>query len=351
MSGSKGRESEIPETGSLSTFVSGAITQHLKSTSKVYPQHTNRASELGHPCLRYLTYLRVAYEHREAPDPRLMLIFRDGNTHERAVLQLLTDAGIEIVEQQKPFAWKQYQITGHIDGKVMWETDEGIVLIPLEVKSCHPFFFNGIHSAHDLRTGSMFNQKWGGQMQLYMLMDEIDRLLLVLKNKANGQLRFVEIELDYEWAEELIQKAEVVNKAVDDVDHLLGGRKFEQLDAKSQDAVLPDRIPPDEQVCGRCPFIHLCLGKREWTPKLLIMDDPDLEKMLLERADLDAQRKRYAEVDATAKQVLKNRADIKEGEKILMVGEDWQCRVYWTRGKKPSQRVDIKRLSEEEDDD
>ena len=336
---------------SLPEVIKDKIYGYLRTCddAKVYPQHTNRASELGHPCLRYLTYLRVAYKHKSPPEPELMLIFRDGRAHEKATLRLLEDSGLEVIEQQKPFDWPEYQITGHIDGKLLWVPpgEPQAQLLPIEIKSSHPYFYNGLKTAADLKTVSMFSEKWYAQIQLYCLMDNSEVALLIMKNKATGRLRFMEIPLDYEYAEGLIQKAETVNEYVDEVKSFMARTGQTLVSDPDVGVILPDRIEPDEKVCGYCPFIHICMGERKWEPKLLVMEDESLVKLLARRAELDDARTEFKHADEKAKQVLKNRADITKGERIIQVGDDWSCRVAWTRGDKPSQRVTITRVGEE----
>jgi len=40
---------------------------------QLYPVHSNRASELGHECLRYLVYNRTRWQEKALPSPNLML--------------------------------------------------------------------------------------------------------------------------------------------------------------------------------------------------------------------------------------------------------------------------------------
>src|SRR5438309_8002720 len=60
----------------------GEIPQHIDDykASKIeqWPVRSNRASELGHPCERFLTYNRVAWRHARLPDVGLQYVFDEG---------------------------------------------------------------------------------------------------------------------------------------------------------------------------------------------------------------------------------------------------------------------------------
>jgi len=285
--------------------ITDQIKKYLVAKGKVYPCHTNRASELGHPCLRYLAYTRVAWEHREPPDATLAIIFDDGNLHEEATFRLLKDSGFTITEQQKSFNWPEYQISGHIDGKILL----GEEAVPVEVKSVSDYSYIAINSQADLFDPKRpWVTKWGGQLQLYLLMDNKDWGLLILKCKSPKgwfPIKVIRVDMDYELGEELLKKAEKINKVVAQWREAESyGESLELLEE-----YLPDRIEPDEAICKWCPFLHLCLGQREWGPELIILDDDEVLALLERREELEAFSKEYKAVDAKAKTAIKNRGE------------------------------------------
>jgi hypothetical protein len=86
------------------------VQKVIESKSKkieLWPVSSNRASEMGHPCERYLVYLRTRGNERVLHDVGLQFVFDEGKVHEKAVLRDLEDAGIEVIEQQRPFEWKK----------------------------------------------------------------------------------------------------------------------------------------------------------------------------------------------------------------------------------------------------
>jgi len=244
------------------------------------PCHTNRASSLGHPCERRLVLDRTRWQEALLYDVGLQFIFDEGQQQERQVLLDLIDAGWTIIEQQRDYEWKAYQITAHLDGKVV--LPDLASALPLEVKSMSPYIFKQIQTAEDLLHSRFYHVRaYPAQMQIYLLLSNSERGVFIFKDKSSGQLKEIWMELDYDYAEGLLKKAERINA------HVAAG-------------TLPERIPYDEKVCGRCPFLHICLPevKRE---ALDLTTDPELETKLIRRAALDAPRKEFDVLDKDIK--------------------------------------------------
>ncbi len=258
-----------------------AITEVKAKKIKLWPVNSNRASEMGHPCERYLVYLRTRNEDRILHDVGLQFIFDDGNLHEQGVLSDLKEAGFKIIEQQRPFEWKKYQITGMIDAKIL----DGDKAIPIEIKSFHPYVWEKVNSIQDMLNGKMiFLRKYPAQLTLYLIMDEKEEGLFILKNKVNGRLKQIPITLDYGYAESLIQKAERINL------HVTAG-------------TLPDQIPWEMGACEDCSFRIICLPTHEHKGSLI--DDPEIEMKLDRRGELKPMVDEYNELDREIKDRLK----------------------------------------------
>jgi len=65
---------------------------------KQYPVHSNRASDLGIPCLRYHVLNRTRWQERALHDVGLQMIFDLGNDIEQIVLRELSEAGVTVIE-------------------------------------------------------------------------------------------------------------------------------------------------------------------------------------------------------------------------------------------------------------
>jgi hypothetical protein len=127
----------------------------------------------------------------------------------------------------------------------------------------------------------------------------------LLKNKNTGQLKQIIVELDYEYAEELIQKADRINL------HVAQG-------------ILPDRMEYDEDICPNCSFFMLCLPHEALQAGASLLDDPELEAMLNRREQLKPFVDEYKEIDKAVKEQIKAALGEK-GEAVI--GTDWYVTV------------------------
>lgn len=248
-----------------------------RSKIRQSPCHTNRASELGHPCERFLVFRRTRWQDAILHDVSLQFLFDEGSLHEQAVLRELNEAGVPIIEQQRDYEDKATLITGHVDGKIPVEG----AAYPLEIKSMSPYIWQRIETVDDLMTGPVHLRKYPAQLQLYMLLSNSEKGVLLLKNKATGQVKELWMDLDLDFAESLLKKAERINA------HVAAG-------------TVPAPIEYDEAICGRCAFQHVCLPdvKRD---AMDLLTDPDIEAKLTRRAELEPLKKEFESLDKEIK--------------------------------------------------
>lgn len=292
------------------------INDYVKSQIEQWPVRSNRASELGHECLRYLVLNRTRWQEKTLHGIELQKVFNEGNLHEKAVLRLLEDAGFNVIEQARPFEWKEYDITGHIDCKIVLNGN----IIPTEIKSASPFMYASINSIQDLVNGKYhYLRKYPAQLNLYILMDEKPEGLFIFKDKQTGALKEILMSADYVLGAELLRKAEAINKHV-------------------AEDTLPDCIPWDEYICGDCGYVHICLPepKRE---ALEIQIDPELEAKIERWFELKPHKSEYDSLDKEIKAQLKNQDKIVIGDYLITgkmiqkkgfsvaANEYWQCKI------------------------
>lgn len=270
----------------------------------VFPCHVNRASQLGHPCLRYLVYCRTTWQERQLHDARTEAIFEGGRAIEEMALRELQEAGFVVTEQQRPFEYKELQITGHVDCRL--RNSDGRAL-PCEIKGLNHYDWMALNSVQDMMNSrKVWIQQYPAQIQLYLLMANEDEGLFYLKDKLTFEPKVIWAKLDYDYAESLLKKAEAVNAHV-------------------TEGTLPERVEYQDELCARCSFNHLCGQGRVFGPELEIEDNPVLLEMLEQRAANAEARKLYEEADKTVKKIV-------EGRPNLLVG-DWHITGKLTKRK------------------
>ncbi len=266
-----------------------AVTEAKGKKIKVYPCHVNRASSMGDPCERRLVLERTSWQEKKAHDVGLQYIFDEGNLQERAVLNDLEDAGIHVIEQQRSFSWDKYKITGHIDGKVVVDGKAP----PLEIKSMSPNIWRVMQTEDDLKKYP-WTARYRAQMQLYLLMAEEEEGILIFKNKSTGQLKQINIALDYDFAESLIQKAERINGHI-------------------EKGTLPDYVE-DKSLCAECAFVHVCCPKIDYGEELEIVNDGELIEMLNRLEELKPLKSEYDRLVEDYKAFIGGRENVMAGD-------------------------------------
>ena len=260
-----------------------SVYDYLGTERKSWAPSGNYASQVGHPCERNLVYNRLNWNEKLLPAPSKLLIFRDGNAHENEVLKLLNEAGIQVIEQQRPFELKDLEVRGKIDGRIKINGHA----IPLEIKSINPYDFDKIHTVQDLlNSPKPWTQGYVAQMMIYLLMMNEQDGIMLFKNKATGQLKQINVTLDYAFAEGICKKLERVNK------HVKAG-------------TYPDRIT-DRSICGYCDFRHICLAD-EVSESINITDDPEITDLVEQREALKLQAKAFEELDDKLKEIWKTK--------------------------------------------
>lgn len=206
----------------------------LTSQRKIYPCHTNRASQIGHPCLRYLFYMRTSWQEQELPSISMIRIFEEGRNQERLIRQLLLQLGYHIEREQESFEWRKYQITGTIDGVIIHNGKSYC----FEFKSLSDVNFKSINSIEDIKNSKKsYIRNYIAQIMTYLMLSEKEQGILLLKNKSTGELKEIVIDMDYDYMEEILKKVEKVNEAV----------------AKNEP---PERYETPD--CMECPFLLKC---------------------------------------------------------------------------------------------
>ena len=274
------------------------------------PVHSNRASQLGHECLRFHVFERTRWSEKVLHDVRLQAIFDLGKEIEEIVLKELREAGFQIHEGQRAFSWDAYKITGSIDGMLILDGEA----VPLEIKSASPHAFDSINSVEDIRRHKYpYMRRYLAQVTIYCLLTNKERAVIVFKNKVTGQLKEIWVPLDYDLGETLLKRAEAINA------HVAAG-------------TVPDPISYDEMLCGDCPYGHICLPEHIGTE--VEIDDGELAGMLDRLDQLKEAKKEFEEIDDQVKKIVEGR------EKIL--AGSWMVLGRWLERKSYEIPMDVK---------
>jgi len=286
---------ELHEIPNIPEILDTETAKRIKS----WPHPNNRASEAGHPCVRFLVLSRTSNELKILHDVGLQRIFDEGNLHEDALMREMQDAGLRVIEQQRAYEWKKFQLTGRIDGKLPVDSSR----IPLEIKSSSPNVFAAIRELAPidmLKSKFSWIRKYPAQMLLYMLMEGAEYGLMVFKNKTTGEKAQKVFRLEgelLEYAESILKKLETVN-------------------AHIAEETCPDAALIDD--CKGCAFCKTaCFPGADYGPGIDIMQDPDLEAKLDRRGELEPAAKEFDALDKEVKDGFKGRRGAVVGSWII----------------------------------
>ena len=215
----------------------------------------NRASELGHPCLRYLYLLRTMPSEDIV---KLQKLFRVGKFFEEIIVKRLIQI-LPVQAFQRPIENKELQIAGVLD--ILLETKQ-----PLEIKSCSYENFQEIQKYIDqpkiLKQADLLFRKYYFQVQTYLMLLKVEQGFLYVIDRQRGGETIIEITRDEPTIQEIIEKAERVNECV----------------AKE---VLPEGIN-QKNICSHCYFYKKICSKEFQNKKkiqVVNLSEDFIEKM------------------------------------------------------------------------
>jgi len=276
---------------------------------------SNHASQLGHPCLRRLVYLRLAADQAKPISTGLRRVFDLGGLFENYLRRRLREAGVRVLAEQGLGDWGKYNIRGSIDGVIHvadlaraacgWgmpydERDFGSSeAVILEIKSCGDKYWRALAEGDEPNWGlDEITLKWRAQCLLYCLLQGRERCVLLLVHKSSGEMRQIDIVLEdhLDEAEALIKKAEEIEVIVNVAQECADVARSPDFDT-----AMPGRLE-SPKVCRRCEFEHLCCPTLVWGPGLQEIESDEVAGALARREELDAARMEYTRLDAEVKE-------------------------------------------------
>lgn len=292
------------------------LSANQKFESKSWPVRSNYASKAGHPCERYLYYMRHDWDKA---DPRYWGgVGILGNLVADWWKRYMMEKGFKLIHDQLPLSdemAKKYQIGGKIDGRIGWNDIPPVVY---EFKTMDRQIYDKINTYDDFANAkSDYIRAYPAQIQLYLLSLNEEAGLFVLCNKQTLAWKMIPVYLDYPYCEWLLQRLERVNKA-------------------NEVGVAPPRIGYGS-TCEKCDFKTHCLPDIV-NDGLEMVDNERLQFLLDEREDVKEAHKAYELLDEEAKTIAKAVG------KNFMCGTDWMIEVKKSIGK----RIDTKLIPIEE---
>jgi hypothetical protein len=272
------------------------IIEAKRKKIRVNPQHVTRASEIGHPCERYLVYSVTNWADRKHHAPEVEFIFEGGRAVEELAIKDLEEAGFKVYrpEPDKAIMESRPRITGHIDVRV--DFGDGKVRTG-EIKGLNAIDFDRLNTIDDFfNSKKPWIKKYPAQLMTYMYIKGEEDGFFYLKSIPRFQPKIIPVKLDLEYMEFILQKTERVEK------HIAAGTFPEQIE--------------DFDVCENCPFNHICLPSivREG---IEFVDDSELLELLEKREKLHPAAKEFEEVDKEVKHKFRGRLRLSVGDFIV----------------------------------
>jgi len=284
------------------------IYDSKQSKIKAYPQYVNRASSIGHSCLRYLVYERTRFEEKALHDVKLQLVFDMGNEIERIVTRELSDAGFALIQQQRSFALPEYQLSGHIDGEIQIDDK----FFPIEIKSISPHLFETISDYNSLKEHKfVYMRNYAAQMQVYLFFCKAEKGYFLFKNKSTGEYKEVEVIKDDKFINEILDKCVKINDCIDKNNLII---------------TLPEQIEYNENICGRCPYKQIC-GQTIVNKGVEIIDDDELLLLIEKHQKLKEFVKEYENSNEELTKKLEGREQIIVGN--YNITGKWQSMTHY----------------------
>jgi hypothetical protein len=278
------------------------VRAQLESEIEVFPARAFYPSSIGHPCDRALVWAFTRWQTKARHDVVLQAIFDEGRLHQPSVYRRLEAMGFEVVrESDRPVQYRvgRAVISGRPDGRIV--AFRGVQYRPpavLEAKSLSGYAWDQIGTSRDLLASeSPWTRSYYAQGHMYALLENTPRILFVLKNKQTGMLKALPDELDYGYAESILQRVERLQPLIEE------GRD-------------PDPIPFSLPICGGCGWRDQCYPARSFGEGASVIEDPVLLDELARREILAEGKREYDQIDRAVKDRLK-----REGIKFALAGD------------------------------
>jgi hypothetical protein len=281
---------------------------------KVYPQHIVRASEIAHPCTRYLVYSITNWVDKKPHGPEVEFIFEGGRLVEDLAVQDFIDAGFKVYrpEPDRALMESRPRISAHLDirvdfGDILKEYGINQKVLTGEIKGLNIFDWEKMNTIEDfMNSKKPWLRKYVGQLTTYMYIKGEEWGFFYLKSVPRFQPKFILVKLDLEYMESLLKKTEYVEECV-------------------KNKTLPEQVD-DPDMCEYCPFQHICLPDIN-RDELDFIDDQEFAEMLERREQIKEYAREYNDIDRHVKKRLGDRLKACVGN-FLITGKEISRKGY-----------------------
>jgi hypothetical protein len=297
-----------------------AVSKLMAAKNRPYPQYTNRISQLDHPCERQLFYQRTAWDKASPRSPYFQGILETGTTLEPVIMRNLSEIGeahdpkFRIVGQQMPTNdkfLKDLEISGSIDGFFQQMVCEGLpsqsgaidcrwmwkTVSVCDVKTSDPNVFRSL-SDFDSLGKYAWTRSYRGQLSLYAIAHNLEWCTLIFVNKSNlWDVKLIHFQVDMEYVERLLKKAERINLAV-------------ACNEPPEGINNPD-------TCPNCPFFSWCAPDFTTGGNLKIVDDTELEAVMDRMGELSEANEEYEDLKKQRDEMLVKGQDVAVGRWLV----------------------------------
>lgn len=223
-----------------------AINAAIEAEQKPYTSKNIGFGEIGHECSRYLWY-KINTDIPEIFESGTLRIFRNGHKDEATMAEDLRKVqGITLFTNDAKRENKQYKFD-FLDGRLTGRLDGVIVGLLQSPKTPHVWEHKSVNEKkfkeiQKIGTIKVWDEKYNAQAHLVMFGAELERHYLTVSTPGLRTITSVRTELNKNYAEGLIQKAERI------------------INAKTP----PEKIGgPDYFMCKFCRFYNTCHGENK----------------------------------------------------------------------------------------
>jgi len=231
---------------------------------------SNWASEIGHPCKKFLVHARVDWRERQLMDIDGEYRVEEGNRAEWELKKDLGDIGFQLNETQRTFTIPELKVRGKVDGLLPLNreirTHPKLIAVPCEIKTVNPNYWLTTKTIDDIKQHrAWWIRGYPSQLNAYLYASDSPFGYFILKTFGKRP-RVLPMLLDYDRLDGDFRKIEDVNR------HVEAG-------------TYPEPIPYDPQVCGMCDFSHLCQPLRATEMEEISPGDVPMLELYLEYKD------------------------------------------------------------------